>query len=230
MDINKIVDDVLDKEMRERKIGHYYVSEIPYCLRLLWYRYKIPKKIDAKTLRVFERGNILHGWLNEVLSKHESVKILGNESRLIIPLAAGIFLRGRLDDFVIIEDSMEKHKFVLEIKTTANINYQNGISPHHLMQITPYLMIEECMGKVVYIDAKYLEIKEFETEFKWEIWEKVKNRTLELHEFLNKDKLPNPEAKENGRNWECYNCSYINECLKNSTTPLVSQELLQPSV
>lgn len=212
MNVNQIVDDVLEKELRERKIGHYYISEIPYCMRTIWFRYKKPKKIDADTARIFERGNILHGWLSRILSRSNTLKIIENEARLIIPIN-GIFLRGRVDDFVIIEEFGEKKKYVLEIKTTANISAQTQISPHHLMQITPYLMIEnDCIGKIIYIDARYLRIKEFETKLDWNIWNEIKKRTADLHSFLIADKLPPAEAKEKNRGWECGNCPYFEEC------------------
>jgi len=212
MDINEIIDKALEKDLRERTIGIYYISEIPYCVRKIWYMFKNPKKFDAKTMRVFERGNVWHAWIARLLKRSDMVIHHEEEARLVIPdFKSKLFLRGRVDDFIIIEENGTK--FVLEIKTTANIWKQDNISPHHLLQIMPYLLLENCDGKVIYIDSRYLQVKSFDVKFDWAILEEIMRRARKLHESLIKDKIPLPESfEESNRNWECNYCLYKEEC------------------
>lgn len=212
MDINEIIDKALEKDLRERTIGTYYISEIPYCVRKLWYMFKQPKDFNSKTKRIFERGNVWHAWIAKILSESDVVVHHEEEARLIIPdLKSRLVVRGRVDDFIIVEHDTKK--YVLEIKTTANIWKQDSVSPHHLMQITPYLMIENCDGKVIYIDSRYLEVKSFDVKFEWSILEEIMRRARFLHSFLTKNELPPAESIENeDRSWECNFCLYKEEC------------------
>lgn len=215
MDINQIIDKALEKDLRQREIGVYYISEIPYCLRKIWFMFKYPKKHDAKTLRVFERGNVFHAWIANILKKSDMITYHEEEARLIIPdFKSKLFLRGRVDDFIVLQEGDKK--YVLEIKTTANIDYQDSISPMHLFQITPYLLLEHCDGKVVYIDSRYLRIKEFDVQFNWDTLEEIMRRARTVHESLINDTIPFPESWDNEtRKWECGYCIYNEECGKN---------------
>ncbi|MHA1250806.1 MAG: CRISPR-associated protein Cas4 [Candidatus Helarchaeota archaeon] len=215
MDINKIIDDVLAKDLWDRKIGIYYISEIPYCMRKLWYTYKYPKKHSKKTIRIFERGNILHSWIANILKKSEKVTYLEEEARIIIPdFKTKLILRGRVDDFIIVKN--QKNKYVLEIKTSSGVWKQTRINPFHLMQITPYLMLENCDGKVIYIDSYSLDTKTFDVKFNWDILEEIFRRARMLHNCLKESMLPPPESKEESeRHWECNFCLYQEECEKN---------------
>ncbi len=212
MDINKIIDKALEKDLRERKVGVYYISEIPYCVRKIWFMFKKPKKFDARTRRIFERGNVWHAWIARILSKSDIITHHEEEARLVIPdFKNKLFLRGRIDDFIVVEE--DGKKYVLEIKTTANIWKQEKISYHHLLQIMPYLLLENCDGKVVYIDSRYLEIKSFDVKFDWFILEEIMRRARRLHSFLLQNKMPPPEAwNDYKRNWECKRCLYKEEC------------------
>jgi len=217
MDINKIIDDVLDKELKEREIGHYYISEIPYCIRKIWYMFKKPKKFNSKTRRIFERGNVWHSWIANILKRSSAVVHHIEERSLIIPdYEEEFFLRGRVDDFIILEESGKK--YILEIKTTANIWKQNSVSHHHLMQIIPYLTFtKNDGGKVIYIDTRYLEVKSFDVQFDWKIMKEVRERARRLHFYLKNNELPPAEGKEDeSRRWECSFCLYQKECEQNA--------------
>ena len=214
MDINQIIDDVLAKDLWDRKIGIYYISEIPYCIRKLWYTYKIPKKHSKKTIRIFERGNILHTWIANILKQSDKISYMEEEARIIIPdFKSKLILRGRVDDFVIVRNKVQK--YILEIKTTSNVWRQESIKPFHLMQIMPYLMLENCDGKVIYIDPYSLETKSFDVKFDWSLLEEIFRRARNIHTYLTEDILPPAESWENPkRKWECNYCIYQKECEK----------------
>ena len=65
--IDNLVKEFLGRRIRERKEGVIFPSEIGYCLRRLYYLYKKPKEISFETLKLFESGNIVHGWFVNVL-------------------------------------------------------------------------------------------------------------------------------------------------------------------
>lgn len=208
--IGEIIDEALKRDFKERKMGHYYISEIPYCLRKVWLRIKKPKATDSAQARKFQRGTILHDWLTGILRRSDKVKTIFNERSIVIPIKKGLILRGRLDNFIRIG---EKEEFVIEVKSTSNINFTKEPSKHHILQIMPYMMIEDCKGIILYIDARTLETKEFVVDFDWRIWETIKERVVKLHDFLTEDKMPPPEVLNNPlRKWECSYCEYSEMC------------------
>lgn len=219
--IDEIIDKHLEREEKKRKVGVYFCSEIPYCMRRTWYSYKVNRPYPPETKRVFERGNVYHEWLAKIFSKSTIVKSTEAEARLIIPdPQTGIVIRGRVDDFITIEDGGKR--YVCEIKTTADISYTTAVSKHHLYQITPYLLIDyddegkPLPGKVIYIDSRNLSIKEFNVEFDLKILQKILQRARKLHNHLLENSLPEAESKGiNEDKWLCRYCLYADLCGKN---------------
>ena len=58
LDLNKLIDNHLEREYRPKSVGRYYPSEIGGCMRKTWFSYKNPKKTDVKLNRIFEAGKI----------------------------------------------------------------------------------------------------------------------------------------------------------------------------
>ena len=75
IDFNKMVERHLEREHKPKEIGRYYPSEIGSCIRKTWYSYKYPQQISLELMKIFEVGNIMHGFVVEVLKSEKNREI-----------------------------------------------------------------------------------------------------------------------------------------------------------
>lgn len=214
--LEKIIEDFLEREVREHQIGVYYPSEINYCLRRLYFMYKKPKKFDIATLKVLESGNIFHTWFQDVLLKaYLSDKICSFDYEGCLEHKVNdIVIKGRYDDIIALNFNNEK--IILEIKTAKRINFIDKPKEHHVSQLNFYLtMCKLKKGYIIYIDRSTLQHKMFEIEQSDELMKKMEKRALLLHKHLIEGKIPFEEGKiEKGMRWNCDYCNYKAECLE----------------
>ena len=99
VDFDELIDTFLSRGTSWKTVGRYYPSEIGSCLRKTWYSYKEPKETDTNLIRIFEAGNILHEFIEEVLKseKNPHVELLGTE--IPIKLQHKDFLRIQIDGY-----------------------------------------------------------------------------------------------------------------------------------
>jgi len=217
IDVDKLIDDYLAREVEEREIGVYYPSEIGFCMRRNYYLYTIPKQYEASTLRVFKAGELGHLFVGEVLKQSlEEVKL--EYPIILTSLEKDWTIRGRLDSFIIFR--VEDEVIVVELKTVSNLYYiQQSNEAHweHVLQIMPYLKaVKARRGIIVYVDRRNLRTKYFEVQWDEAIYKHFLRRVDDLHNYLVNKKLPLAEAKLiNSKNWMCKYCNYSEECEKN---------------
>jgi len=205
-------------EDKKKKIGYYYPSQIPYCLRKQYWDYIDPLPPSEESINVFFLGNLIHEAVEKILGEKISGK---SEKQLLIPvdLRQGIFITGRAD---LVLENDEDEITVVEIKTTNSLVYKdkdgfkekNEPSEHHIVQIMPYLYAFNAkQGIIVYIDRQRMKMKEFVVHRDWRMMEKIFERVRKLHEHIVKKKLPPPESmKDPRRRWECGYCQYKFRC------------------
>ena len=104
IDFNKLIDTYLARTMSKKSIGRYYPSEIGTCLRKTWYSYKDPQPTDTQLIRIFEAGNILHEFIEEVLEseKNPEVELLGTEIPIKIK-HKDFMISGRIDNLILVK-------------------------------------------------------------------------------------------------------------------------------
>jgi CRISPR/Cas system-associated exonuclease Cas4 (RecB family) len=117
--INKLIEDSLRKgNDKQREIGVYYPSELPFCLRRNFYLYNYRKDYKLSQLKVFEAGNLYHDWFNNLFERSDFVDLhMGGHSLVHdmqvsssrqsdtpgeppTPTVESIQIRGRFDDFI----------------------------------------------------------------------------------------------------------------------------------
>ncbi|MBS3055286.1 MAG: PD-(D/E)XK nuclease family protein [Candidatus Aenigmarchaeota archaeon] len=216
IDFDKMVDDHIAREHKPKQIGRYYPSEIGNCLRKLWYSYKYPQKIEPDLLKIFEAGNIIHGFVVEVLKseKNKEVQLLQSEIPFKIEME-DYMISGRVDDLVIV--SSNGKKMLIEVKSTKNLDAIGKPQHNHVMQLLFYMTaLEIHEGLVLYVDKNNLKSKIFEVPFDQIKSAEIVDRFSFLHKHLKKDELPVDEAKKvSDMNWMCRYCEYKNKCDKN---------------
>ncbi len=216
IDFNEMVSRVLERGMRQKSIGRYYPSEIGNCIRKVWYSYKYPQKIDPEKLKIFEVGNIMHGFVVEVLrsEKNKEVKLLQSEFPLQIKMPE-FTVSGRVDDLVLVRTSGKT--IVVEVKSTKSIEFVKEASQGHVMQLQLYMHATGIHnGIVLYIDKGNLQSKQFQIEYSEKQVKGIMQRFGKLHRLLESDLLPAAEAKkEEEMRWMCKYCEYAEKCEKN---------------
>lgn len=216
IDFEKLVDQHIARESKPKQIGRYYPSEVGTCLRKVWYSYKYPQEIDPKLRRIFEVGDILHGFVIEVLKsdKNKDVELLKSE----IPFAIAVedfVISGRVDDLIMIKSSGKK--VLVEVKSTKNVSTVNKPQSNHAMQLMFYMEATGVHdGIILYIDKNNLSSKVFELEFDTQKASDIFDRFSFLHEHLKSDRVPDAEAKKMiDMQWMCRFCEYKEKCSKN---------------
>jgi len=216
IDFDKMVDAHIFREHTEKKIGRYYPSEIGNCLRKVWYSYKYPQEIDADLRKIFEAGNIIHGFVVEVLKseKNKEVELLKTEMPFKIE-EKDFTISGRVDDLILVKISGKSA--LVEVKSTKDISYAKEPQSSHVTQLMFYMEATGVHnGIVLYVDKNTLKSKVFEIKFDSAKAAEIFDRFRFLHKSLKKNDLPEAEAKQaKDMNWMCRYCEYKNKCDKN---------------
>jgi len=216
INFNKLVEAHLFREQKAKQIGRYYPSEIGSCMRKVWYSYKRPQQISVDTLKIFEAGNIIHGFVVEVFKseKNKDVQLLHEE----LPFKhqeKDFVISGRIDDLVLLKDKNEK--VLVEVKSAKSIDMHDKASVTHEMQLLLYMhLLEIHKGVVLYVDKTNLNSKVFEVPYDAKRAEQVISRFKKLDTCLKGNELPEAEARQlEEMNWMCRFCEYAEVCEKN---------------
>jgi len=216
INFDKMVENHIIREHKPKQIGRYYPSEIGNCLRKLWYSYKYPRQVDTDLLKVFEAGNIIHGFVVEVLKseKNKEVELLKSEMPFEIE-EKEFTISGRVDDLVLVKASGKN--VLVEVKSTKDVSVVKKSQTNHVMQLMFYMEATGVHnGVILYIDKNNLQSKVFDVEFDPQKGAEIFDRFRFLHEHLKNNGPPEPEAKKvNDMEWMCKFCEYREKCDKN---------------
>lgn len=216
IDFDKMIDNHIAREHKPKQIGRYYPSEVGNCLRKVWYSYKYPQEVEPDLLKIFEAGNIIHGFVVEVLKseKNKDVELLKSEMPFQLDMKDYI-ISGRVDDLVLVKASGKN--LLVEVKSTKDVSFVNKPQTNHVMQLMFYMEATDVHnGVVLYIDKNNLKSKVFDVEFDSQKGAEIIDRFSFLDSHLKKNELPEPEAKKVlDMNWMCRFCEYKNKCDKN---------------
>ena len=224
IDFNKMTDNFLKREKREKKIGRYYPSEIGSCIRKVWYSYKFPIEFEPKLIKIFELGNILHGFVTNVLKSEKTtdVKLIKTEFPFK-EIIDDFIISGRIDNLIMIKSNNKK--ILIEVKSTGNIAYINEAKSDNISQLQLYMhYLKIKNGLLLYVNKNDLMSKVFNVNYDEKEAQKIINRFRALDKMLKNDIVPKPEARENKKTlWVCNFCEYNKKCYKE--TPSSSEFL-----
>lgn len=211
IDFNKLINSHLARESRPKKIGRYYPSEVGGCLRKTWFSYKKPKPTDAELLKIFEAGNILHSFIEEVIKSEKNPDIELLDSELPIKIEEKDFLiSGRIDNLVLLK--IQNKKVLVEVKSCKYL--PDKYKEEHEMQLQLYMQATEVHeGIILYIQKDNLQTKEFEVKYDEKKAEKILARFQKIHDSLISEEMPEAEAKnDENKIWLCNYCPWKSEC------------------
>lgn len=171
MDIIPIVEEGIAsiQDSKQRVVGVYYASELPYCMRKTYYNYFEKAKLNYSLRKVFRIGIALHSLIQEGLEfyqkNHTDFKVL-NEPEDVERIFKHTYtdtiedgseiehqfeIHGR-PDTIIVDPQGAMH--IIEIKSHANVFFLRGApEEHHLLQLNYYQhFYPESIGHMLYIN------------------------------------------------------------------------------
>jgi len=211
IDFNKLIDNHLEREISHKQIGKYYPSEIGGCLRKTWYSYKKPKPTETKLIRIFQAGDMLHEFIEEVIISEKNPEVELLEAEFPIKIQEKDFtISGRIDSIILTK--IENRKVLVEVKSCKYLPKE--FRTEHEMQLQLYMHATSVRdGIILYIQKDNLQTIWFEIPYDKEKIEKALERFHVLHTSLIEDKIPEAEAKhDEDKVWLCEKCSWKNEC------------------
>ena len=213
VDFDKLIDTHLARATSKKSIGRYYPSEIGTCLRKTWYSYTKPKATDTKMLRIFEAGNKLHEFIEEVLESEKNPEVELLEKELPLRLEYKDFLiSGRIDNLILVR--IENKEFLVEVKSCKYLPKE--FRKEHESQLQFYmhaLGIHD--GILLYVQKDNLETVAFEIQYDKEKAQQILKRFEALNKALKENEIPEAEARHDEEKiWLCERCQWKEECWK----------------
>lgn len=200
----------LEKNMPDRpyKIGTYYPSELPYCLRREYFRYTSPKDLTPQRRKLFGVGWLWHQFFYTVLKAGGKIKILNIEKEYKLKHPdKDLFLLCIPD----VEAEINGQRVIIEIKSAKGLGRITEASREDVLQVTPYMAVTKIRNAMLfYVNKQTLETKDFPIRFEPENLTLVFERAKRLHEALQSKSLP-PRVGA-GQDWQCEQCEYETEC------------------
>lgn len=215
IDFDKLIDSHLEREHKPKEIGRYYPSEAGGCLRKTWFSYKVPRQTDAKLMRIFEAGNMLHEFITQVLKseKNKEVQLIASEMPIKIE-GKDFVISGRIDNLVLVKicEKNECKQVLVEVKSTKFLPKDK--KEENEMQLQLYMRaLGVNDGMILYIQKDNLETRAFNIKHDRKKSDKIIARFASIHQALIQDKMPEAEAKKNAsKGWMCDYCAWKSEC------------------
>jgi len=208
--VQKAIDKSLYREGHVRRDKVFYASEVGSCKRKIYYKHFDPRNESLYVLKSMMMGTIIHDWIQEK-AKEQGAE---TERRVSVPdLETGLVISGRID---ILSEWMP-----IELKTTSNLRYTVEPSPSHIDQIMLYMCaINAPEGKLVYVDKRNLEMKEFTVTYDKNRVKEILKRMNEIHTKIETKTLPDKCEKDSA--WMCKNCPYGEDCNEDKNLGVIS--------
>jgi CRISPR/Cas system-associated exonuclease Cas4 (RecB family) len=229
VDFNKLIENHLARESTPKTLGRYYPSEIGSCMRKTWFSYISPKPTQMDLIKVFEVGNILHHFIAQVMSSEKNPHIQLVSSELPFKIQIRDFIvSGRIDDLLLVKESNKT--FLIEVKSTASLDYTTEPSFQHVMQLQLYMhALKYVDGFVLYIEKNTVKCRAFEVKYDERVAAEALNRFSKLHDHLISKEMPVPEARlKSEMSWMCRKCDWREECW--AKTPDADLQSLRPKL
>lgn len=197
-----------ESEEHEWRPGRYYPSHIGYCLRRQFYTYLEGEEPTPEQLAILATGRGVHRIVVDSLRESGRVKIERVEERVSMRITDEAELAGRVD---ILVAEVDGGRVIVEVKSTSKI--PSSPHPHHLMQIQVYLRATGLeRGVLVYWDKRRGAIKAFNVDRDDDVFKRVVDRVVKLHDNIKRGEPPPKEAFLEGRFWECDSCAHRFKC------------------
>lgn len=204
--LTEIIDKFYLEQQRSREQNHFYITDVGKCPRAVFFKFKnVPReKMDARILRIFERGESMHGNLINTLIR------LGIVVAAEIKIPEQEIISGRADVIL----SLNNELYVLDIKSMNSMIFRNLTEPkpENLQQVQLYLHYFKIKkGILLYIDKDQQNIKEFVFDYDENLVKSLLQGFESLKTKIDNNLIPSKLA-EWPNNWQCRYCQFKDIC------------------
>jgi CRISPR-associated exonuclease Cas4 len=199
----------LKLQNKDRIIGIYYPSELPWCLRRIYYDYTIGKDKDLESKLVMVSGTLMHSFISDVLKFAKSEGIDAQSEVEYEYEYKGVTIVGRADNVILLKTSNNNNICVVEVKSRSKLPDEPRIE--HIMQLNFYLHFNpDAKGYLLYITRDGFNMRAFELNYNEKLFKELVDRAVILHKHLTSNTLPDAEYWHG----ECLKCPYRNICFR----------------
>ena len=204
--LKEIIDKFYLDQQKSREQNHFYITDVGKCPRAVFFKFKnVPReKMDARILRIFERGEHMHRNIINVLIR---LGVLVSSEITIPPQE---IISGRADAVL----SLNNELYVLDIKSINSMIFRTLNEPkeENLQQLQLYLHYFNIKkGILLYIDKDKQEMKEFVLNYDPELVKSLLADFDSLKIKIDNNIIPG-KLPEWPKNWQCTYCQFRDVC------------------
>lgn len=204
--LKELIDKFYLDQQKEKEQTHFYITDVGKCPRSVFFKFKnLPReKMDARILRIFEHGELLHRNIFNILYRLR----IGVTTEVSIP--AQEIISGRADAILCIGGE----NYVLDIKSINSMIFKKMISPkeENIYQIQMYLHYFNInQGILLYIDKDQQEFKEFIVQYDSVLVNDLLTGMYDLKKKIEEDTVPST-LFDYPNNWQCAYCQFRKIC------------------
>ncbi len=200
------IDQFYLDQQKHREQNHFYITDVGKCPRAVFFKFKnVPReKMDARILRIFERGESMH------------MNIINTLIRMGLVVAAEInipsqeIISGRADAII----SLDGELYVLDIKSINSMIFRTleESKPENFQQVQLYLHFFNIKkGVLLYVDKDQQNMKEFVFDYDKQLSDSLLEDFKKLKVKIDKDTIPQRLA-DWPQNWQCQYCQFKDIC------------------
>lgn len=196
-------------------VGRFEPHQLGDCPRKWYYDWQNAPEEESDPHGIFAVGHfieeeIAEPWLRAELTPEYEVDNAIHVSHTVP--GTDITIGGSTDPAAIDPESGDI-AFLTEIKTTGNLEKQDGPKQRHLYQLHAYLRaLDVGQAFLIYFDRnELLHPKVFPVTFDPDTWEEAVDWMEDAHEYALEETLPPAEPPAG---WMCRYCEYANRCGK----------------
>ena len=204
--LKELIDQFYLDQQRNKGQTRFYITDAGKCPRSVFFKFKnAPReKMDARILRIFERGDHMHRNIFNVLYRLK----IGVTTE--IPIPATELISGRADAIICINNE----NYVLDIKSMNSMVFRNLASPkeENIYQLQLYLHFFDIKkGILFYIDKDQQNIKEFIINYDAKLVDSLLTGFQGLKNKIESNVIPDQLA-DYPQNWQCSYCQFRDIC------------------
>jgi len=204
--LKELIDQFYLDQQKNKEQIHFYITDAGKCPRAIFFKFKNAprKKMDARILRIFERGEYFHRNIFNILYRLR----IGITTE--VPIPAQEIVSGRADAILCINNE----NYVLDIKSMNSMIFKNLTQPkeENVYQLQLYLHFFKIKkGILLYINKDTEDIKEFIIDYDSNLAQSLLKDFQELKKKIDKDIVP---KRFSGwpNNWQCQYCQFKEIC------------------
>jgi len=218
-----LIDEYLKREPQERVIGVYRPSEIGTCIRLTYYKFRMPVEFPPDKLRLFKAGDHVHYFIRSVLASSPRLKLVDWEKPFSLVYDDFEISSGGYDDLITVRVQGKPLPIIIEVKSVSGkgVDHIKQPSMMHLYQIHPYMKAAHSnMATIWYVARDTYADKWFTVFYDERIMDEAVARIRKLHWHLVEQILPEREC-----GFLCKFCPFWQECRGDYNPPLKERAL-----